>query len=163
MGLAGFPNSGVNLGGTWSPWWRQEELGFGSSIAEDSLKPTHTEKVTAQGVSTAFEADFCFSASGRNRKSRCARPGPARVCRLHCRGVGGGGRGREPLFSRAPNFGFFPNRGWLCNPLKVFRPSTRDASSYILSRKKLGGWAGIWTLDPASCFFSQSCLRSLKS
>ena len=30
----------------------------------------------------------------------------------------------------------------------------KDILNYIVSHKKLGGWAGIWKLEFASCFFS---------
>lgn len=74
-------DSYLNQGCTWSPWRRQKKLGFDSSTVEDILKPTNTEKAMAKGVNTAFEVDFCFSASGRNRK---AWPGQACIQRLNC-------------------------------------------------------------------------------
>lgn len=73
-----------NQGCICSPWQRWKKLVFDSSTAEDILKPTNTEKAIAKGVNTVFEVYFYSSASGRNRKSHCARPGQACIRRLNC-------------------------------------------------------------------------------
>lgn len=65
-----------NQGCICSPWQRWKKLVFDSSTAEDILKPTNTEKAIAKGVNTVFEVYFYSSASGRNRKSHRAWPGP---------------------------------------------------------------------------------------